>query len=127
MPPAALVSATTVQPAATAVRTPCTVALTGSPSYRCVRPTKTSTRRLPAASDRTVPACPGTVGRAKPPRLLTGISVTSAPRAAANASAAGAHPEPSTTAASCRGCPVSSASRRALRAAAWYGSAPPAK
>ena len=121
MPPAALVSATIRQPASTAVRTPCAVALMGCPSYRCVRPRNTSSRRSPATIDCTVPACPGTEGAAKPPSSVTGMSVTSAARARASASAAGAQPEPSTTAASYRATPVSPASRAALSAAATYG------
>ena len=100
MPPAALVSTTTRQPAAIAVRTPCTVALTGSPSYRWVRPRNIRTRRSGVISDCTVPACPATVGCAKPPSSATGISVTVAPRALVQAAAAGAHPDPSTTATS---------------------------
>ncbi len=118
MPPDALVSATIRQPAAIAVRTLCTEALIGCPSYRCVRPRKTSSRRSPAVITWTVPACPGTEGGAKPPSSVTGTSVISAPSACARASAAGAQPEPSTTAASNREIPVSPASRAALSVAA---------
>ena len=118
MPPDALVSAMTRHPAAIAVRTLCTEALIGCPSYRCVRPRKTSSRRSPAIIDWTVPAWPGTDGGAKPPRSATGISVTTAPSARARASAAGTQPEPSTTAPSYREIPVSSVSRVALSVAA---------
>src|SRR5215475_6618264 len=123
MPPAALVSTTTRQPAAIAVRTPCTTMAGGCPSYRCVRPRNTSSRSPSVTSERTVPAWPGTVDSAKPPRSATGTSVTAAPSAAATASAAGAQPDPRTTAASWRRWPVRPASLAALAAAASYGSA----
>src|ERR1039458_9310544 len=45
MPPAALVSTMTRQPAAMAVRTPWTTAAGECPSYRWVRPRNTSSRR----------------------------------------------------------------------------------
>src|SRR5215467_4430457 len=123
IPPAAFVSTTTRQPAATAVRTPCTTVAGWCPSYRCVRPRNTSSRSLPVTSERTVPAWPGTVEAANPPRSATGISVTAAPSAAATASAAGTQPEPRTTAASYPAWPVCSANLAALAAAAPYGSA----
>src|ERR1700760_4399 len=122
MPPAALVSTTTWLPAAIAVRTPCTVALTGSPSYRWVRPRNISTRRSGVISDWTVPAWPATVGWVKPPSSATEISVVAAPRALVQAAAAGAQPDPSTTVTSYRSTPVSSRSRPALLTAAAYGS-----
>ena len=50
------------------------------------------------ASERTAGVCPGTVGGANPPRSARGTSACAGPIA----SAAGAQPEPSTTAASCR-------------------------
>src|SRR5215475_225092 len=121
MPPAALVSTTTRQPAAIAVRTPCTTVAGGCPSYRCVRPRNTSSRSPPATSERTVPAWPGTVDAAKPPRSGTGTSVTAAASTPATASAAGAQPDPRTTATSCPAWPVRSASLAALAAAASYG------
>src|SRR5215475_4752656 len=121
MPPAALVSTTTRQPAAIAVRTPCTTMAGGCPSYRCVRPRNTSSRSPSVTSERTVPAWPGTVDSAKPPRSATGTSVTAAPSADATASAAGAQPDPRTTATSCPAWPVRSASLAALAAAASYG------
>ena len=62
---------------------------------------------------------PATVGGGKPPRSARGISASAAPSAAA----AGAKPEPSTTATSWRSLPDSSASRAALACAARYGSA----
>ena len=100
------------------MRTPCTTTGTGWPSYRCTRPTKTSTLSGPARSARMVPACPDTVAAGNPPSSVAGNSVTSAPSPVASTSAAGAQPEPSTTAASYVCWPVSSASRAALAAAA---------
>ncbi len=98
MPPAALVRITVPQPAAIAVRTPCTTAAGECPSYRCTRPRKTSTRRWPASTERTAATWPATAGAGNPPSSSSGTSAVAAP----SASAAGAQPEPSTTAMSCR-------------------------
>ena len=116
MPPAALVSTTVRQPAATAVRTPCTTAAGDSPSYRWTRPRNTRTRTVPAVTERTVGACPGTVEAGNPPSSASGISVCAAPIA----SAAGDQPEPRTTAASCG--PARAVRRSALASAAAKGS-----
>src|SRR6266702_4453706 len=74
MPPAALVSTITLQPAATAIRTPCTTVATGWPSYRWVRPRKTRTRNWPRRTERITPAWPGTVVLGNPPRSASGTS-----------------------------------------------------
>ena len=116
MPPAALVSTTTRAPAQTAVRTPCTTVAGGSPSYRCTRPRNTSTRSGPALTERTVGVCPATVGSGNPPSSVSGTSASAGPIA----SAAGAQPEPSTTATS--GRPARAMRRAALAAAMAYGS-----
>src|SRR5207253_3529494 len=76
----------------------------------------TRTRTVPAATERTVGACPGTVEAGNPPSSASGISVSAAPIA----SAAGDQPEPSTTAASCG--PARAVRRSALAAAAAKGS-----
>ena len=115
MPPAALVSTTTRAPADTAVRTPCTTVAGGSPSYRWTRPRNTSTRSGPALTERTVGACPATVGSGNPPSSVSGTSTPEASTAPI-ASAAGAQPEPRTTATS--GRPAREVSRAALAAAA---------
>ena len=106
----------------TAVAAGCrTVVLTNaagdSPSYRCTRPRNTRTRTGPAATERTVGVCPGTVEAGNPPSSASGISVWLAPIA----SAAGVQPEPSTTAASCG--PARAVRRPPLAAAAAKGSA----
>jgi hypothetical protein len=76
-------------------------------------------RTGPACTDRTAGEWPATVVGGKPPSSASGTSASTVP----SASAAGAQPEPSTTAASCRGWAVSSASWAALARAASYGSA----
>ena len=109
-PPHPLVSTTVRAPAATAVRTPCTTAATPRPSYRWVRPRKTSARvESPTRTDRSVPACPSTAAAWKPGSSVTGSSATVSP----SSSAAGTQPEPITRATSCRSVPVSSRSRAA--------------
>ena len=72
-----------------------------------------------ARMERTAGAWPGTVGAGRPPRSAKASSASAGPIAPA----AAAQPEPSTTATSCRGLPVSAASRSALAPAAAYGSA----
>src|SRR5204862_3614042 len=116
MPPAALVSTTARQPAATAVRTPCTTTAGDSPSYRWTRPRNTRTRTVPAVTERTVGACPGTVEAGNPPSSASGRSGAAGPIAPA----VGDQPEPSTTAASCE--PARAVRRSALAAATAKGS-----
>ena len=108
-PPAALVSTTVGRRAATAVRTPCTttdevVALVG------VHPAEEDQdlQRSRSAPTGRFRRGPRPTAREAPDR-----SSAPRPRPSPSASAAALQPEPSTTAASCRSTPVSSASRRA--------------
>ena len=68
-------------------------------------------------TERATGVWPGTVEPGNPPSSVSGISVSAAPIA----SAAGAQPEPSTTAASCE--PARAVRRSALACAAAKGSA----
>src|SRR5690625_260696 len=116
-PPHPFVSTIARQPAAAAVRTACTTAPTPRPSYKWVRPRKTSRRRSPNRIERTVPPWPATAGAAKPGRSAVGSSAADSP----SASAAGSQPDPMTRAMSWS-APVDSRSRSAAAFAVAYGS-----
>ena len=121
MPPAALVSTTVRQPAAAAVRTPCTTGVDAVALVEVGAAEQHQHVRSPTGTDRIVPPCPATAGGTKPGSSAIGISAAGAPMT----SAAGRQPEPSTTATSCVAMPVASARWAAAAAesvmAAAYG------
>ena len=118
IPPAALVSTTVRQPAAAAVRTPCATRRRRGPRRGgCGRAAPARCGRRRARSGR-VPPCPATTGRTNPGRSAIASSWAGGPMT----SAAGRHPEPSTTATSCAATPVAWVIAAAAAAGADAGS-----